>query len=116
VTEESLANFEYRKKMDSNTYQDYIKGNQSLSPKDLKEYGEKQKDFVRERVTLLPTGELAVIYLKFWEELDESEISRTLAMHVLKVRKLLSLALLRLKEDFADEHKAFLTNKESLCA
>jgi len=68
-----------------------------------------QAAVIRKRVALLPSGELAVIYLKFWEGLCADEISKTLSLSVGSVNKLLEAALLRLRNNF-------LQLEESDCA
>jgi DNA-directed RNA polymerase specialized sigma24 family protein len=64
----------------------------------LKKFG---SEFVRKKVSYLPTGELAVVYLKFWEGYCEYEISKILSMSKSTVIKNLSSALERLKNEFA---------------
>lgn len=69
-----------------------------------KKYSLDKQEFIREKVCLLPEGELAVVYLKFWEELSEYEISKMLSVSIIAVEKLLKSALMRLRiiyeEDF----------------
>jgi DNA-directed RNA polymerase specialized sigma24 family protein len=93
-----LPNYKIQKLMDKETYADFLKG--KSHKQDLFLIGkltEEQARVVREKVSSLPAEELAVIYLKFWEELSPDEISKTLDLSTVAVSELLQSALLRLK-------------------
>lgn len=88
--------------MDKDVQNEFLKNQTSTTnqPMDLKKLSSEQSEYVRERVANLPTGELAVVYLKFWEGLCEYEISKGLNLSVIAVENLLSSALNRLKGEF----------------
>lgn len=91
-----------QKRMDQQVQSDYLK--ESTKSEEIAFSKLKLNDFeseiVREKVANLPTGELAVIYLKFWEGLCEYEISKALCISSVAVKKMLSSALDRLRNDF----------------
>jgi DNA-directed RNA polymerase specialized sigma24 family protein len=91
-----------QKRMDQQVQSDYLKEsskNEEVTFSKLK-LNDLESEIVREKVANLPTGELAVIYLKFWEGLCEYEISKALCISTGAVKKMLSSALERLRNDF----------------
>lgn len=91
-----------QKKMDKNVQDEFLKNQNTIANQqmDLKKLSPEQSEYVRECVASLPSGELAVVYLKFWEGLCEYEISKGLNLSIVAVEKLLSSALNRLKCEF----------------
>lgn len=80
-----------KKHLDKQSNQDYLSAF-------TKENRPKQKftisnQLVREFVCQLPSEQLAIIYLKFWEGLEECEISQELRMSVKMVERILKMAL-----------------------
>jgi len=69
-----------------------------LTPTVFKKYSQQDQDRVREKVTQLPSDELVIIYLTFWEGLCEYEIAKAICSTANKVIKIKSKALLHLKE------------------
>lgn len=91
-----------QKSMDQQVQSDYLKEiskSEEVTFSKLK-LNDLVSEIVREKVANLPTGELAVIYLKFWEGLCEYEISKALCISTVAVKKMLSSALERLRNDF----------------
>ena len=91
-----------QKKMDKDVQDEFLKNQNCIANQkmDLKKLSPEQSEYVRECVAGLPSGELAVVYLKFWEGLCEYEISKGLNLSIIVVEKLLSSALNRLKCEF----------------
>lgn len=77
--------------------QEYLK-KMSFMPSVFKKYSKEDQNKVRESVTQLPSDELVVIYLTFWENLCEYEIAKAICSTSSKVLKIKSSALIHLKE------------------
>jgi DNA-directed RNA polymerase specialized sigma24 family protein len=69
-----------------------------VTPAAFKRYSQQDQDRVREKVTQLPSDELVIIYLTFWEGLCEYEIAKSIRSTANKVSQIKSRALLHLKE------------------
>ena len=84
-----------QKHLDEKSNQDYLKtfteGNEPQRAITL------SSEKVREFVCQLPSEELAIVYLKFWENLEECEIAHELKMSSRMVEHILKIALDRLK-------------------
>ena len=63
----------------------------------FKSYSTEDQNLIREKVTQLPSEELVVIYLSFWENLCPYEIAKSLCSTVNRVIKVKTSALLKLK-------------------
>lgn len=104
------------KTADRNANAQYLTRMTPLKMKQVKKLNAEQAQFVRDQVAALPTGELAVIYLRFWEGLCEYEISKTLCLSVAVVRRLISSALERLKEKIIEPTDLITAFEHSECA
>lgn len=104
-----------QKHMDNSLSDSYLREKTKSKPQGFKGLSNNKKKIIREQVANLPTGELAVVYLKFWEGLCEYEIAKSLHLSIGAVCNLLSSALERLKEPLAHELK-IITDKQPECA
>ena len=82
---------------DKRQEQEYLR-KMNFVPTAFKKYSKREQDQVREKVTQLPSDELVVIYLSFWENFCEYEIARAIGSTVSKVTKIKTKALLNLRE------------------
>lgn len=100
-------NHRIQKYMDHQIQNEYLRDEESIdeSPRQKSYRPNFDSEIVRQKVASLPTGELAVVYLTFWEGLCEYEISKALCISTIAVKKILSSALERLKNDF-NSHQA----------
>lgn len=91
-----------KKHLDAKEAQKYLN---KINNKNIKrsKYPLEMQTLVREKVTELPSEQLVVIYLTFWENLCEYEIAKEIRTTVSKVINIKKNALLRLKELMAEE-------------
>lgn len=82
---------------DKQQEQEYLR-RMNFIPSAFKRYSDEEQDQVREKVAQLPSEELVVIYLSFWENLCEHEIAKEICSTVGKVINIKTTALLRLRE------------------
>ncbi len=82
---------------DKKQEQEYLRKMNSI-PAVFKKYSKEQQEQVRQKVTQLPSDQLVVIYLTFWEDLCEYEIAKSICSTASKVLKIKSAALLNLRE------------------
>jgi DNA-directed RNA polymerase specialized sigma24 family protein len=96
-------NEKIQKRMDKETNASFLMGeNHNHDLLTFEKLTDDQAAIIRKRVSLLPSGELAVVYLRFWEGLCADEISKTLCLSVGSVNKLLQAALLRLRNNLLE--------------
>jgi DNA-directed RNA polymerase specialized sigma24 family protein len=101
--EEVLSKRKIKKLIDKETYANFLKGeNHNHDHFGLGKITPKQAKTVLEKVAALPSEELAVIFLMFWEEQSIDEISSTLCLSTDDVNQLLQSALLRLKNNLLE--------------
>jgi DNA-directed RNA polymerase specialized sigma24 family protein len=74
-------------------------------PTAFKKYSVEEQDLVREKVTQLPSEELVVIYLSFWENLCEYEIAKSICSTAARVLKVKQSALIHLRELMETDQK-----------
>lgn len=103
VKEITWAPERMRKHLDAKEAQRYLSKINSKMIKQTK-YPPQMQHLVREKVTELPSEQLVVIYLTFWENLCEYEIAKEIRTTVSKVINIKERALLRLKELMAEEN------------
>lgn len=82
---------------DKRQEQEYLR-KMNFVPTAFKKYSKEEQDQVREKVTQLPSDELVVIYLSFWENLCEYEIAKEICSTASKVIDIKTIALLHLRE------------------
>lgn len=92
-----------KKHLDAKEAQRYLSKINSKMIKQPK-YPHQMQNLVREKVTELPSEQLVVIYLTFWENLCEYEIAKEIRTTASKVINIKEKALLRLKELMAEEN------------
>ena len=80
-----------QKEIDRNVYEEFIREEKS------KMYSQKQLKMIKKKVCDLPSPELAVVYLRFWEGLSEEAIAKKLELAIQAVKFYLKSALMRLK-------------------
>jgi DNA-directed RNA polymerase specialized sigma subunit len=92
-----------RKHLDAKEAQRYLS---KINSKNFKQprYPDEMQNLIREKVTELPSEQLVVIYLTFWENLCEYEIAKEIKTTVSKVINIKEKALLRLKELMAEDN------------
>ena len=92
-----MAPKDLEKASDHNQAQEYLR-KMHYVPTVFKKYSLKEQTQVREKVTQLPSDELVVIYLTFWENLCEHEIAKAICSTASRVLKIKKSALISLKE------------------
>ena len=80
------------KHLDKKVEQKYLR---EITTKEIKasKYPTELQDLVREKVTELPSEQLVVIYLSFWEGLCDYEIAKEIRMNLSTVLKIKNAAL-----------------------
>lgn len=80
------------KHLDKKEEQKYLR---EITGKEIKTsmYPAELQDLVREKVTELPSEQLVVIYLSFWEGLCDYEIAKEIRMNISNVLKIKNAAL-----------------------
>lgn len=82
---------------DQRQEQEYLK-KMNFVPTAFKKYSKREQDQVREKVTQLPSDELVVIYLSFWENFCEYEIAKSICSTAARVLRIKQSALIHLRE------------------
>mgnify|MGYP001584442269 CR=1 FL=1 len=86
-----MSPYRLQKEMDRNVYEDFMR------PEKTTKQSQKRLRLLKQKVCDLPSQELAVVYLKFWEGLSDEAIAKKLALATIAVRFYLNQGLLRLK-------------------
>lgn len=78
-----------------------------MTNKEMKtsKYPMELQELVREKVTQLPSEQLVVIYLSFWEGLCEYEIAKEIRMSISNVLEIKNIALENLRHLLLKESK-----------
>lgn len=92
VKELTWAPARMTKHLDKKEEENYLK---EITTKEIKasKYPTELQDLVREKVTELPSEQLVVIYLSFWEGLCDYEIAKEIRMNISSVLKIKNTAL-----------------------
>lgn len=99
--------------LDQRQEEEFVKNNLNVNSR---RFSDREIKIIRKKVCDLPSGELVVIYLRFWEGIGIREISKKLCLPKVLVLQYLEKALIRLKSDFAFPTEIYLQPRKLKCA